>query len=60
MFNGKTAAAILALTLFVVSAGFAQTLEENWNDFLHYTKIGRFDLAKGYAQAVLDLSLIHI
>jgi len=45
---------ILAVTLFVVSAGFAQTLEENWNDFLHYTKIGRFDLAKGYAQAVLD------
>ena len=54
MFNGKTAAAILAVTLVVVSAGFAQTLEENWNDFLHYTKIGRFDLAKGYAQAVLD------
>ncbi len=54
MFNGKTATAILAVTLIVVSAGFAQTLEENWNDFLHYTIIGRFDLAKGYAQAVLD------
>ena len=54
MINGKTSAVILAVTLFVVSAGFAQTLEENWNDFLHYTKIGRFDLAKGYAQAVLD------
>lgn len=54
MFNGKTAAAILIVTLFVVSAGFAQSLAENWNDFLHYTKIGRFDLAKGYAQAVLQ------
>ncbi len=31
-----------------------QTLAGNWNDFLHYTKIGRFDLAKGYAKAVLD------
>jgi HEAT repeat protein len=31
-----------------------QTLADNWNDFLHYTKIGRFDLAKGYAQAVLQ------
>jgi HEAT repeat protein len=31
-----------------------QTLAENWNDFLHYTKIGRFDLAKGYAKAVLQ------
>ncbi len=54
MFNGKTATAILAVTLIVVSAGFAQTLEENWNHFLHYTIIGRPDLAKGYAQALLQ------
>ena len=54
MFNVKTVATILVLGLFVVSAGFAQTLEENWNDFLHYTKIGRLDMAKGYAQLVLD------
>ncbi|MBN1804389.1 MAG: HEAT repeat domain-containing protein [Sedimentisphaerales bacterium] len=54
MSNGKTAIAIVAVTLIVVSAGFAQTLEENWNDFLHYTKIGRFDLATGYAQTILD------
>jgi len=53
MFNGKTLVAILAVVLFIVNAGFAQTLEENWNDFVHYTIIGRFDLAKGYAQAVL-------
>lgn len=31
-----------------------QTLEEDWNDFLHYTMIGRLDLAKGYAQAILQ------
>ena len=30
------------------------TLADNWNDFLHYTKIGRFDLAKGYGQAILQ------
>jgi len=54
MFNGKTVAAILAVGLFAVGAGFAQSLEENWNDFLHYTKIGRLNLAKGYAQAVLE------
>ncbi|MHC4571012.1 MAG: HEAT repeat domain-containing protein, partial [Planctomycetota bacterium] len=54
MFNGKTVAAILAVGLFAVGAGFAQSLEENWNDFLHYTKIGRLDLAKGYAQGVLE------
>ncbi|MBW7991884.1 MAG: HEAT repeat domain-containing protein [Planctomycetes bacterium] len=54
MFNGKTAVAILAVTLIVVSAGFAQTLEEDWNHFLHYTKIGRPDLARGYAQVILQ------
>jgi len=54
MFNGKTIVAILTVILLVVSVGFAQTLEENWNDFLHYTKIGLFDLAKGHALAVLE------
>jgi len=54
MFNRKTVVSTLAIALFVVSTGFCQSLEENWNDFLHYTKIGRFDLAKGYAQAVLQ------
>ncbi len=57
MLNGRTVAAILFIGCCVVGAGLAQgqpqTLAENWNDFLHYTKIGRFDLAKGYAQAVL-------
>jgi len=31
-----------------------QTLADNWNDFLHYVKIGRYDLAKGYGQAILQ------
>ena len=54
MLSRKTITVILAITVFAVSSGFGQSLEDNWNDFLHYTKIGRFDLAKGYAQAVLD------
>ena len=54
MLNGKTITAISLITVFAVTTGFGQNLEDNWNDFLHYTKIGRFDLAKGYAQAVLD------
>jgi len=36
-----------------LSKAVGPTLEDNWNDFLHYTKIGRLDLAKGYAQAIL-------
>jgi hypothetical protein len=35
-------------------AAAQQPLEEDWNDFLHYTMIGRLDLAKGYAQAILQ------
>jgi hypothetical protein len=54
MLKRKTFAAMLAAGLIMVSTGFAQSLEENWSDFLHYTKIGRLDLAKGYAQAVLQ------
>ncbi|HAL45019.1 MAG: hypothetical protein A2Y12_17525 [Planctomycetes bacterium GWF2_42_9] len=29
-------------------------LEDNWNDFLHYTVLGRYDLAGGYAQKIID------
>jgi len=54
MFSKKTLASALALAVVVVGMCAAEGLKDNWNDFLHYTKIGRFDLAKGYAQAVLD------
>ena len=54
MFRTKTVSAILAVAMFVVSMSFAGTLDDNWGDFLHYTKIGRVDLAKGYAQALLE------
>jgi len=44
------------MAAFAVAVAWSatQSLEENWNDFLHYTLIGRFDLAKGYAQAILE------
>ncbi|MHC4394967.1 MAG: HEAT repeat domain-containing protein [Planctomycetota bacterium] len=54
MLSRKTIVLILSVGLFAGGTTLAQTLAENWNDFLHYTKIGRLDLAKGYAQAVLD------
>ena len=54
MLSRKTIAATLVVALIAVSASLGETLEGNWNDFLHYTKIGRYDLAKGYAQAVLS------
>lgn len=29
-------------------------LKENWNDFVHYTAIGRFELAKSYAEQIIE------
>jgi len=54
MYSRKTIVLILSAGLFLSGPVLAQTLKENWNDFLHYTKIGRLDLAKGYAQVVLE------
>ncbi len=30
------------------------SLQDDWNDFLHYTAIGRFELAAGFAQKIID------
>jgi len=54
MLKRKAIIGILLLTSILTAAAFADELEDNWGNFLHYTKIGRLDLAKGYAQAVLD------
>jgi hypothetical protein len=32
----------------------AADLEENWNDFLHYTMIGRLELAESYANQIIE------
>jgi hypothetical protein len=55
MLNGRTVSVILLIGSVLAGAGLAQeqTLEQNWNDFLHYTTIGRLDLAIGYAQAII-------
>ena len=56
MLNGRTVALVLFIGCIIVGTGVAQDrdLADDWNDFLHYTKIGRFDLAKGYARAILQ------
>ncbi len=45
--------AILA-GLLVCPALYGASLEENWNDFLHYTAIGRFELAKSHAEQIIQ------
>ncbi len=63
MLSKKMAVAILAVAFLIgsfcglseaASMDSAQTLEDNWGDFVHYITIGRFDLARGYAQVILD------
>ena len=54
MLNRNTLVLVVGIAIVLVAPAFAETLEGNYNDMLHYLEIGRFDLAKGYAQAVLD------
>jgi hypothetical protein len=44
---------ILLAIIAVCAAAPEEDLQSQWNDFLHYTKIGRLDLAKDYVQAIL-------
>ncbi len=44
---------ISAIILFVINFAFAQSVEDNYGEFLHYTRIGRLELAKGYAEQLL-------
>ena len=45
---------VMLVGLLVCSTLSAADLEENWNDFLHYTAIGRFELAKSYAEQIIQ------
>ena len=54
MSKRKTVSAVIFVTFLVASTTFAAELKDEWNDFLHYTKIGRLDLARSYAQAIIS------
>jgi len=54
MLKARTFATVRFIGLFLAGPAFCQTLEDNFNDLLHYTVIGRLDLAKGYAQAIVE------
>jgi hypothetical protein len=40
--------------IVLVSMVMAEGVKDDWNDFLHYTAIGRFDLAEGCAQKLIN------
>jgi len=54
MLGKKGVFVFLAVVFLVSGVGFCQSVEDNWDDFLHYTAIGRLDLAVGFAQAIID------
>lgn len=53
----KTSTVLLLCGVFFLAGtgvSLAQDVKSDWNDFLHYSIIGRFDLAQGYAQRLLE------
>ncbi|MBE0535308.1 MAG: hypothetical protein IH624_06515 [Phycisphaerae bacterium] len=56
MFDKKSMIAFLAVVICFSGVGIGQSLEDNWDDFLHYTAIGRLDLATGYGEAIIAAS----
>ena len=54
MSKGTSLAGFLLACLLFSGLVLADEISDNWNDFLHYTKIGRLDLAKGHAQALIE------
>ena len=45
---------VMLAGLLLCSTVSVADLEENWNDFLHYTAIGRFELAESYAEQIIE------
>ncbi|HUT30353.1 MAG TPA: HEAT repeat domain-containing protein [Sedimentisphaerales bacterium] len=54
MLNRKTIAVIFAAGVLAAAACIAQSLEDHWNDYLHYALIGRLDMAKANALAIIE------
>lgn len=54
MLNRRILAGAFTVVFVLAAPALSQTLEGNYNDLLHYLQIARFDLAKGYAQSILD------
>ncbi|AQT69396.1 hypothetical protein STSP2_02585 [Anaerohalosphaera lusitana] len=58
MFAKKLSLVLFSIVILAGGTALAQEdipreLKNNWTDFLHYARIGRFDLAEGYAQELI-------
>ena len=55
MFEKRRIISAIILLFVVVSICFSQEeLRDNWREFLHYSAIGRFDVAEGFAQKIVE------
>lgn len=54
MRNKRVVTWVGLLILAATGQVFAQSLEDDWGSFLHYTAIGRFELAKGYGERIVS------
>jgi hypothetical protein len=44
----------LCIAIFITTVAYSQTIEQNFNDLVHYLKIRNFELAQGYARSIVD------
>ena len=54
MLNRKKFLTVILALSCIANVCFSQELEKDWNDFLHYVKIGQLDLAKGFAEKIIS------
>ncbi len=54
MFNAKSIVAVFCLTVVLAATSIGGELKDDWSDYLHYTKIGRVDLAISFGRAILN------
>lgn len=52
--KNKSSLLWVMLVSLLTPALYSADIEENWNDFLHYTAIGRFELAQNSAEQIVN------
>lgn len=52
MLGNKTL--MICAVLVGTAFSFGGNLESDWNDFLHFTAIGRFEIARSYGESIID------
>jgi hypothetical protein len=54
MLKRNVISAGLCIAILLTTSAFSQTLQQNFDDLVHYLKISNFDMAHGVAQAIVE------